>query len=159
MSMQRGFTLVEALIVVAIMGILLAATVPAGKYWVENSKMASVEGNLDHAIGRAKSAALRNQHLAVGQAPVVALCLSDERTLSVLERTLTNTPDCENNVGTTLWSASIDNGVSVTSNGSDVSCVCLNNLGMVTTNSCGTCVSQPTISLAINDLNETVFLY
>lgn len=151
--------MVEVMVVLAVMAILLVAVMPAGTYWVGNAKIASAEGNLNHAVGRAKSAAFRNQRVAANQEPVVAVCISESNTLSVLEGTVANTPDCANNVGSLLWSATLDAAVSVTNNGNAVSCMCFNNLGMLTTNSCTGCLSQSILSLATNDFDETVYIY
>lgn len=151
--------MVELMIVLAIMGILLVTTIPAGTYWVGNARIASVEGSLNHAVGRAKSAAFRNQRVAADQEPVVAVCISASSTLSVLEGTVADTPDCATNIGTQLWSASLDARVSITNNGNAVTCMCFNNLGMLTTNSCAGCMSQSTLSLATSDFDETVYIY
>ena len=159
MKMDAAFTLVELMVVIAIMSILTVISIPAGYYWVGNSRIANVTGNLTEAVGRAKNAALRNEHGVSGPDPVAIICISDTSELSILEGTATAVPVCENNIGLQTWTAELDAKVTISNSGSDVTCICFNNLGLLTTTLCAVCLTQPTINLATNNLDETIFIY
>ena len=159
MNIEAAFTLVELMVVIAIMSILTVISIPAGYYWVGNSRIANVTGNLTEAVGRAKNAALRNEHGVLGPDPVAIICISDIKELSILEGTATAVPVCEDNIGLQKWAAKLDAKVTISSSGSNVTCICFNNMGLLTTTLCADCLAQPTINLATNDLDETIFIY
>lgn len=63
---DRGVTLVELMVTIAIMMILALATVPLGRSWIANSHIAEVNDKLLQAYSRARTEALINRHGRVG---------------------------------------------------------------------------------------------
>lgn len=156
---QYGFTLVELLIVVAILAFLTLAAAPLSGAWVQDADLLKVEGEFTQAIGRAKASALRNQRAALASEPVTAICVSNTKVLTVLEGTQATAPNCGTPAGTQLWTAQLDSDVSVTSSGNAVSCMCFDNRGLLTTSSCAGCLTQSTFTLSAGSKNETVYIY
>lgn len=58
----RGVSLIECLIVVAILGVLLAGAVPGVSRWMARHQASTAINDLSHAIALARSEALRRSH-------------------------------------------------------------------------------------------------
>ncbi len=54
---QQGFTLIELMIVVAIIGVLAAIAIPAYNGYIKQSKVTALSGNFENAVRTVKSAA------------------------------------------------------------------------------------------------------
>ena len=71
----HGFTLVELLIVLFIVGLLAFMAVPFTIAWVHQADVQRAHGQLIQAYGMAKSVALRNPKGFFGGAPIVSIKL------------------------------------------------------------------------------------
>lgn len=60
MVRQRGVTLIELMIGIALLAILAVAIFPLGRAWVANAQITKTEKELLEAYARAKNEALRN---------------------------------------------------------------------------------------------------
>lgn len=146
--MSKGFSLIEIMIVIAVIALVVLVAAPLTGNWVSDAKRIEAEAQLTQAVGRAKAAALRNHMAATGESPVTAICLSDSNLLTVLEGTAGAAPSCASAGGTKLWQAQLHKGISVKVDSNDFSCVCFNNKGLLTTSgSCSACATTSNLSL------------
>ena len=158
MRKAQGFSLIELMIVIAILAFLVLAAAPLSGAWVQDADLHEVEGSLTQAVGRAKAAALRNYAAAENNQPVTAICIANN-TVSVRERTASAAPDCATPAGTLLWQDAIDEDVSIKANTVAVSCMCFNNRGFLTSDSCAGCNTLSTLTLTAGSKNVSVTIH
>ncbi len=154
-----GFTLVEMMIVILIVGVLAGISTPLGVHWINNAKISFVSGELSHGIGKAMGSALRNPASAGTDQPASALCISNTSLLQVVERTSTTAPACSPVSGKIIWEASLDDKVSITSNSTAVSCMCFTPRTLLTTTNCSSCLTENRVNVSIGDKNESLFIH
>lgn len=155
-KMNRGFTLIEMVTVLAVSTILLATTIPLGGFWIESAKLSSTKGEMSHGIGKAIATALRNEQALDSASPASALCLSPTNQLSVLQANSSELPNCAASTGTTVWTSSIPENIEVTDNINVLQCLCFNPSGLLTNNSCAACTLEPILEMSIGDHAEVL---
>lgn len=157
---KSGFTLVELMIVIAMMALLIMAVAPLTTAWVNDADLLKVEGDLTQAVGRAKAAALRNEGAAINDQPASAICISTTNLLTLLERSSAAAPNCTAGTGNQTWSTQLAPSVAVSANNLAVTCMCFDNKGLPTSNACSGCNNSPTLNLSTgNNSSESVQIF
>ncbi len=160
MKRQHGYTLIEIMMVVAIIALLAMTGTALTGTWVQDANLVQVEGDLTQAIGRAKSSALRNEMTALGDAPVTAICISQSNFLTILEGSNGTSPSCSPASGSEIWHTQLDSDVTVKVGGTAISCMCFNNQGLLTDNACAGCSTSSELQLLTgNNHSETAYIY
>lgn len=125
-SVSDGFTLIEMLVVVAIMAFLALIAAPFTTAWVDAARVRQSTHRLVEAMAHAKSVALRNGNSVSGDAPSSVLVVADAK-LCVYDRVPSKLA-CN---GDAVWIA--ETSANVALNGQSVQCVALNNLALQVT--------------------------
>lgn len=121
-SFQRGITLIEMMVVVALVGILAVMAIQFGSGWTNNARVTQTQAALQHAYSSAKSAALQNPLGVSGDDVSASLCVGTGRVTVVTGSNCT---------AKAIWSELLPNGAAARI-GSDgkATCVALNNTGL-----------------------------
>lgn len=146
----KGFTLIEVLIVIAIIGALVLVAAPLTGGWVKEANITNVESAMNEAIGRAKAIALRNENAITGNNAVAAICIdSATRKLTVLESASAGaSPDCTTPTGAQVWQSQLSTDIAVTVAGASVTCLCFDNKSILTqASNCSTCTNATNFNL------------
>ena len=157
---SRGFTLVEAMVTLAIMALVIAVTVPLTGGWVASANRLDAQGALTEAFGHARGAAIRNAMAASADSPVAKICLESGE-LKVLRGTAVSAADCASGAGKLVWQKNVNADVDITQDGSPYQCSCFNNRGLLTTVDCSGCGTEFTFTIATgtaDDEKETIVI-
>lgn len=153
LSRQRGFTLIEVLITVALVGIIAVVASPLTGSIMSGSRISEAEGVLNQAVGKAKAIALRNHMGAMSDAPVAAVCISNTNQLTVEQGDSGTSPSCSTGDGSIVWTAQMNSDVAIKTSESGapsvVSCMCFSNKALLTSSSCSGCISNTNFQLSI----------
>lgn len=142
---QAGLTLVEMMIVVALIGLLALLATPLTTSWVHGARVGESLAAMEQAVGQAKAAALRNSAAMHGAKAASAICLSDDGVLSVRPAkpaapSVASAPaNCSASGEAPLWSTQLPNSVTVKNDGQDWSCSCFTNKALLTKSDCADC--------------------
>lgn len=162
MNRQTGFTLVELLIVLAVIATLALATVPLGNSWTSSAESVNTKGVLSQAISRAKSTAMRNGNKITNTNAATAVCLN-RGTVEVREASGSITSaHCNSGGGNIAWSGKIGTDLTIQVNNQAFSCLCISTKGLpvTTSSSCSSCASSTTFVFSGSGIdNETVAIY
>ncbi len=85
MVSARGFSLIELMVVVALLAFLLMLAVPFTNTWSANAKLRDAENQLHQGVGRAKALALRNHAGMTNNQAVAKLCIKNDTSNKTLE--------------------------------------------------------------------------
>ncbi len=82
-TLSRGFTLVELLVVVALVAFLAFVTAPLASGWLRNAQLERDFAGVQRALGTAKALAMRNAQAkpSAGFTPTAVLCRLEESLL------------------------------------------------------------------------------
>lgn len=144
MKRQRGFSLIELMVTLAVLGILLVVGVPLTKAWSDSAYQREAAGLLQQGVSRAKATALRNEGGVQSSAPAAVLCYSNQ-VLKLFTLTKGQSIDCSS-TSDSLWSATLPGTTGVKSQGNNFTCVAFDNRGLVVT---GTACSTTTLQVTV----------
>ncbi len=162
MKTAAGFTLVEVLVVVAVIATLAFAAVPLGNSWTSSAESVNTKGVLSQAISRAKSSAMRNGNKIAETNAVTAICVTSGK-VEVREASGTVTSaHCTSGGGTATWSNKIGTSLTIKNNSQAFSCMCFSTKGLLVTtpSNCSSCATTSTFEFSGSGIdNETVAIY
>lgn len=165
-NQQKGFNLIELMIAVLFLGIFALGAISIGGGWINEADITKAEGDLNMAIGKAKAASLRNLMVATDDNPVVAICISNQNILTVLEGTAGASPECQTPTGTEIWRTQLDEGISLFEQGVGddgqaiaIQCMCFDNKALLTETSCAACTTTSNVMLMAGSKDENFSIY
>ncbi|MCY1278644.1 hypothetical protein D9M68_217700 [compost metagenome] len=124
--MMRGFTLIEMLVVLALLGAFAMLAVPFASGWTARARLNVAESTWQEAYGRAKAAALRNRHGIHGAQAASVLCVSGPALEVRVASSPTSAASC---ASVRQWRATLPDGLESRHAGAAVSCFAFDNRG------------------------------
>lgn len=115
---QKGITLIELIITLALVAIIIISIVPLGRSWVATAHVSKAQSVLLQAFNRAKTEALKNPNKVLTDNttdPTVAKITIDN-TVTPKTITVESCDGTKSNCGTstTIWSDSFDQDTTIT---------------------------------------------
>lgn len=104
---QKGLTLIELLITIALIGMLAAAIMPLGQTWVANTNINKAEKSLFETLGKARNEALRNPEGVIGATTAAATLKINNTSKEITVENAKTTP-------VVIWKVKIPAAVTIT---------------------------------------------
>ena len=157
-------TLIELMIVVLLIGILAVATTPFTASWFDNSRLTETIGIVEQAVGKARSAALRNPSARSGNQPVSMICNDNtNHVMHIVEYSLaTATLSCDaasKSWNTKLATRVVIKAVAADASSANWSCTCFTNKGLIplpAPAACSACSTTLKLTISSGNDNETI---
>lgn len=161
---SHGFTLVEIMVVVAILALIVLVGAPLTSGWSASADMVNGKGALIQAVSRAKSMALRNEVGVTEGNSGAAICIDSNKKIEVRKPTsASSSANCSTNGGTAVWSTNTSLNLTFKVGTDTLSCLCFDNKGQVISSvaaSCDTCGSSTQVTLSASGVDdETISLF
>ncbi|MHA3059773.1 pilus assembly FimT family protein [Acinetobacter sp. ANC 4636] len=104
---QKGITLIELIITLALVAVIIASIAPLGRSWIATAHVSKAQSVLTQAFNKSKTEALRNPNKVLSDAtnPTVATI-----TINNTAKTVTVT----NSSSATIWNDSFDQDTTIT---------------------------------------------
>lgn len=149
-------TLIELIIVIALLAILAAAAAPFTSKWIESARITETIGILEQAVGQARAAALRNPTALSGDTPASKICNDSTGVHIVLPIAGNSTLDCASPPAQP-WLSKLPANTTIKQGANDWACVCFNNKGLLTTTtaSCSACTTSLALTISSGSDNES----
>jgi prepilin-type N-terminal cleavage/methylation domain-containing protein len=122
MSNSKGFSLVEVMVVVTLIGLFATAASQLGGKWMQQTRLTEAKGIVERAISQAKALAIRNPEQIFTDKATAALCVSDQ-TIK-LKSGAAGDVNCTD-AGAEIWSAKLPQGISIKRTGSSTVATCV----------------------------------
>lgn len=157
MLKHDGFTLIELMLTVAIVGVLLLSVASLTSGWVDRSQVYSAKTSLENAILQAKTLGLRNKNNKLSTTPSISVCINNDlNAIQVIQVDANLTGLCDIAGNILLKTYSIAQGISITQNDNSVQCLSFNTLGMQIYSAGSTCINDFSTDLNIGKNNEDI---
>ena len=156
---SKGFSIVELLIVIAIMGLALVKGIPFTMDWVNSARVTETESALVEAIGFAKAKALRNSQGVISGGAVTAVCYSNGG-LRVVEAADSSSPAQCVGGSTQIWTLTLAGNVDVVIQNNQFACLCIDAKAQFTqSGGCNACSTNTTFALTSGGISDSVEIY
>ncbi|HEY7773797.1 MAG TPA: prepilin-type N-terminal cleavage/methylation domain-containing protein [Marinagarivorans sp.] len=156
---HSGFSIVELMIVVLIMGLALVKGIPLTVDWVNSARVTEAESALVEAVGLAKAKALRNSQGVIDGSAVTAVCYGNAR-VSVVEAAAANSPAQCAGGSTEIWKKSLNGNVDIAVGGTAFACLCVDAKARLSVlGSCNACSTSTTFALSAGGISDSVEIY
>ena len=156
---HRGFSIIELMIVILIMGLALMKGVPLTVDWVNSARVTEAESALVEAVGLAKAKALRNSRGVIDGSAVTAVCYGNAM-VNVVEAAAAGSPAQCSGGSTQLWKKSLSGSVDITVGGAAFVCLCVDAKAQLSVlGGCNACSTSTTFALSAGGIRDSVEIY
>lgn len=109
---QRGVTLIELLVAIAILGMLMLVGVPLTASWIHGAQVSNAKSRLAQAYGLAKALSLRNPAKAQEANAAASLVIDSEQNAIYVCSGAAST--CNSTSSTKTWQTTVASGIAIT---------------------------------------------
>lgn len=151
MNRASGFSLIEMMVVVAILGILAVAGTALTVNWVKQAEITKTVSSLANAISLAKSTSMRNERGFTDNSAASQICLNSNNILSVHKPTSSASASC---TSTSIYSFQIPANVQIKDvSSTTLNCIAFGHLGDQQNTS--PCTADKVLTITNGSLSET----